>query len=221
MEYLIVFFEGIITFVSPCLLPMLPLYILYFAGGEKQNRKNTFINSLGFVFGFTIVFTLLGALSGMIGGFLIKNQILFNIVAGVIVIIFGLNHLGVIKISFLNKSSQGKQVKITNVFSAILFGALFSISWTPCVGAFLGSALTMAARMGSMLHGATMLFVYSLGLGIPFVISALIIDQLKGAFDFIKRHYGVINKISGVFLVVMGVLMATGYMGKLMSILSF
>ena len=105
-------------------------------------------------------------------------------------------------------------------FSSLLFGIVFSIGWTPCVGAFLGSALMLAASQGHAIEGGIMLLTYSLGLGIPFLISALLIDKLKGAFDFIKKHYKVINVISGCLLVAVGVLMATGMFGKLLAIMS-
>ena len=105
-------------------------------------------------------------------------------------------------------------------FSSLLFGIVFSIGWTPCVGAFLGSALMMATSQGKVLEGVIMLLVYSLGLGIPFFISAILIDKLKGAFGFIKKHYKVINIISGTLLIIVGVLMATGLLGKFIGFLS-
>ena len=105
-------------------------------------------------------------------------------------------------------------------FSALLFGIVFSLGWTPCVGAFLGSALALASQQGHVIEGMLMLLAYSLGLGIPFVVSALLIDYLKSAFDFIKRHYRIINIISGSLLVLIGVLMATGTLGYLLQLLS-
>ena len=102
----------------------------------------------------------------------------------------------------------------------MLFGIVFSVGWTPCVGAFLGSALMLAANQGSIIQGTTMLLLYSLGLGIPFFISAILVDRLKGAFAFIKKHYGIINTVSGILLIVVGVLMTTGLFGKFLSLLS-
>lgn len=107
-----------------------------------------------------------------------------------------------------------------NFFSALVFGVIFSVGWTPCVGAFLGSALVLASQQGHVLEGMLMLFVYSLGLGVPFVLSAVLIDRLKTAFDWIKRHYNIINAVSGGFLIVVGVLMATGLMGRFLNLLS-
>lgn len=221
MDYLLVFLEGIITFISPCLLPMIPLYIFYFAG-EEGDTKNTLKNALGFVLGFTLVFSLMGAFAGVVGSLLTRYQKIVNIVAGAVVILFGLNHMGILKIGFLSKSGGStKKVNITGFFSAVLFGIMFSISWTPCVSAFLGSALMLASQKGSALQGIIMLLLYSAGLGIPFILSALLINRLKSAFDWIKRNYKTINIVSGLFLVVMGIFMATGHLGKLLNALSF
>ncbi len=220
MPYILLFLEGIITFISPCLLPMLPIYISYFAANEAGGKK-TLANALGFVLGFTLVFVTLGAFAGSIGGLLLKHAAAVNLIGGLIVIIFGLNFLGLLKIRFLNRVSGGKtRVKDLGFFSAALLGLVFSVSWTPCVGAFLGSALLLASLQGSLLQGVIMLLAFSLGLGIPFVASALLIQRLKGAFDFIKRNYRVINWLSGGFLILIGILMATGYLGYLMSLIS-
>lgn len=221
MEYILLFLEGIITFISPCLLPMLPIYISYFAAGEA-NRKKTLKNSLGFVLGFTIVFVALGAFAGSIGALFKRYEVAFNIVCGIIVIILGLNFIGVIKIGFLNRThEQNANTKQLGFFSSILFGIVFSIGWTPCVGAFLGSALMIASTSGSVISGILMLLIYSLGLGIPFILSALLIDRLKSAFDFIKRNYKTINLISGILLIIVGILIATGLMGRLLALMSF
>ena len=221
MQYFLLFLEGIITFISPCLLPMLPVYISYFASGENDNKK-TLINSIGFVFGFTIVFVTMGAFSGTVGRLLRDYVTIVNIVAGVVVIIFGLSFMGVLNIKLLSMVRRRSFIrKKLDFFSAILFGIVFSIGWTPCVGAFLGSALMLAATRGTMLSGILMLLVFSLGLGIPFVMSALLIDKLKGTFDFIKKNYKIINILSGILLIMVGVLMATGLMGHFLSALSF
>ena len=219
MEYLISFLEGIITFISPCLLPMLPIYASYFAGGGERSTKRTLINALGFVLGFTAVFTLMGALAGTLGGLLREYQTLVNILTGLVVVFFGLNFLGVFKLN-LFRGMHGGSHKDMGFFSAVLFGLVFSVGWTPCVGAFLGSALMLASQQGSMMTGILMLLCYSLGLGIPFVLSAVLIDRLKSAFGVIKRHYDVINKVCGGLLVVIGVLMMTGLFSRLLSVLS-
>lgn len=222
MEYLLLFLEGIITFISPCLLPMLPIYISYFAGQDNQiNQSRTLANALGFVLGFTLVFVTLGAFAGTLGSLLQKYNTAVNIISGSIVIIFGLNFMGLINIPFLNTNRQF-QLKTTNLgfFSALLFGIIFSISWTPCIGAFLGSALMLAAVEGETIKGILMLLCFSLGLGIPFIVSALLIHRLKSTFDFIKQHYRIINLLSGGLLVLVGILIATGFLGYFLSFLS-
>lgn len=219
MQYAVAFLEGIITFISPCLLPMLPIYLSYFAGGGERSTKKTLRGALGFVAGFTIVFVLLGALAGTLGSFLKEHQTAVNIVSGLIVVFFGLNFLGVVKLNLFKGSNRQVNTNNMGFFTAMIFGMVFSIGWTPCVGAFLGSALMLASQQGHVLEGMGMLFVYSLGLGIPFILSAVLIDYLKSAFDWIKRHYDVINKISGVFLILVGILMATGTMGWLLGLL--
>jgi cytochrome c-type biogenesis protein len=221
MQYFISFLEGIITFISPCLLPMLPVYVSYFAGGQKErSTRKTLINALGFVLGFTLVFVAMGAFAGVLGGFLQRYRVLLNIITGLVVIFFGLNFLGVFKLNIFRSSAKSLDGKNLGFLSSALFGMIFSMGWTPCVGAFLGSALMLASQGGHLLEGTLMLLLYSLGLAIPFVISALLIDKLRGAFSFIKKHYNVINVICGGFLVIIGVLMATGIMGKYLALLS-
>lgn len=208
MQYLISFLEGILTFISPCLLPMLPVYLSYFAGGER-NSKKTFQNALGFILGFTVLFTAMGALAGTLGSFLSKYQSAVNIVCGLVVIFFGLNFMGVIRLNLFRGGARMQKGEL-GFFSSVLFGVVFSVGWTPCVGAFLGSALMLASQQGHVVEGTLMLLAYSLGLGIPFLISAVLMDQLKGAFGFIKRHYTLINCICGGLLILIGILMATG-----------
>ena len=219
MQYAISFLEGIITFISPCLLPMLPVYLSYFAGGGVRTAGKTLKGAFGFVTGFTAVFIILGVLAGTVGSFLREYQTAVNIVSGLIVVLFGLNFLGVFKLKLFRGSSRSVNTDSMGFFSSLLFGVIFSIGRTPCVGAFLGSALMLASQQAHVLEGMLMLLAYSLGLGIPFIISAVLIDYLKSAFNWIKRHYSIINAVSGLLLVLIGILMATGTMGKLLNIL--
>ena len=220
MQYVIAFLEVIITFISPCLLPMLPIYISYFAGGGERTTKKTLKGALGFVTGFTLVFVAMGALAGTLGSFLREYQTAVNIVSGLIVIIFGLNFLGVLKLNLFQGSQRTVDTDDMGFFSALLFGMVFSIGWTPCVGAFLGSALMLASQQGHVVEGMLMLLAYSLGLGIPFVLSAVLIDYLKTAFNWIKKNYRIINAVSGALLVLIGIMMMTGTLGRLLSLLS-
>ena len=220
MAYLISFLEGIITFISPCLLPMLPIYISSFAGGGERSAARTLRGALGFVAGFTLVFVTMGALAGTVGSFLRSHQTAVNVISGLVVILFGLQYLGVFRLNLFRGGGRAVRTADMNFFSAMLFGVIFSLGWTPCVGAFLGSALALASQQGHVLQGMGMLLTYSLGLGIPFVLSAVLIDKLKSAFDWIKGHYRVINLVSGGLLILVGVLMATGTLGRLLSLLS-
>ena len=220
MQYLISFLEGIITFISPCLLPMLPIYISYFAGGGERTTGKTLKGALGFVTGFTVVFVAMGALAGTIGSFLKQYQQVVNIVCGIVVIFFGLNFLGVLQLKLFRGSSKSMNVDNVSFGQTVLFGVIFSVGWTPCVGAFLGSALMLASSHGHVMTGMLMLLCYSIGLGIPFIVSALLIDKLKSAFDFIKRNYKVINIMSGSLLILVGIMMATGMLGRLLALLS-
>ena len=220
MQYTIAFLEGIITFISPCLLPMLPIYVSYFAGGGQRSTKKTLLTSIGFVLGFTAVFMAMGALAGTLGSFLKIHQTAVNLVSGAIVILFGLSYLEIFTLNIFRGKSRNFDTSNLNFFSAFLFGMVFSIGWTPCVGVFLGSALMLASQQGHIIEGTLMLLTYSLGLGIPFILSAVLIDSLKSAFTFIKSNYKIINRICGVLLILIGILMATGTLGRLMTLLS-
>ena len=134
-------------------------------------------------------------------------------------IVFGLNFLGIFKLNLFRGSHRSVNTDNMGFFSALLFGMIFSIGWTPCVGAFLGSALMLASQQGHIIAGMLMLLAYSLGLGIPFILSAVLIDYLKSAFNWIKKNYKVINIISGSLLVLIGILMATGMLGRFLSLL--
>ncbi len=199
MQYIVLFLEGIITFISPCLLPLLPVYVSLFAAG-KADKRRSLVNALGFVLGFTIIFVLLGAFSGTVGRFFLEHATIVNLITGFIVILFGLNFLGVIRIGFLNRSSNREAPsKELTLPSSIVFGLVFSIGWTPCVSLFLGSALLVASQQGSTVEGILLLLTYSLGLGIPFILSAVLIDRLKNAFDSIQspRRVPLLSPIRG------------------------
>ena len=217
MQYIITFLEGIITFVSPCLLPMLPIYLSYFAG-SADDRKTTIRNAIAFILGFTIVFVILGAFAGTIGLLLREHSTIVNVVTGAIVVLFGLNFIGLIKIRALNSTIKiDPEISQKGFLSSMLFGIVFSIGWTPCVGAFLGSALMLASGSGSFAQGILLLLAYSMGLGIPFLLSAILIERLKDALLKIKKHYTMLNRISGIFLIILGILMMTGLMAKIMN----
>jgi len=208
MEYIFTFIEGIASFISPCLLPMIPIYISYFAGKDEKKLSKTLINSLSFVLGFTTVFILLAVFASKLGIIISENIKYIKIFFGIIIIILGLNYMEVFKIKFLNTTKFQKiDTNNLNFIKSFIFGILFSISWTPCIGTFLSSALLMVSKQQEMFKGILLMLVYSIGLGIPFIISSVLIDKLKNIFDFIKRNYSVVKKISGIILILMGLYM--------------
>ncbi len=216
MEYLITFLQGLISFISPCMLPMLPIYISYFSG-EKYVKSKVFILSFAFVTGFTFVFCTLGMFAGSLGLILGKFHEYVEIVGGIIIIILGLNFLGIINIRLFKGIHTSHRVK--GVFSAFVFGIIYSVSHLPCVGAFLGTSLTTASVSGSAVKGILLLLSYSLGIGIPFLVSALVVERLKNAFALIEKNYKVINLVCGLFLVVLGICMATGIFHRLLHLM--
>lgn len=213
MVYLITFVEGFLTFISPCILPLIPIYVSFLAGDDNgENNKNKMIvNALGFVLGFTIIFVLLGNTVLFISNILINDKRIIDIVGGCIIILFGLNFTNIIKLKFLNKTAKMKiNIKPVSFLKAVLFGIVFAIGWTPCVGALLGSAIISATTNGTQIEGIILLVLYSIGLGIPFIISAIFIHEIKDKFDIIKKNYKIINMICGIFLIIVGIIYIFG-----------
>ncbi|QNU68693.1 cytochrome c biogenesis protein CcdA [Ruminiclostridium herbifermentans] len=212
------FLEGILTFISPCILPMLPIYFVYLAGESQKSEKSKpssknrlLINSIGFVIGFTIVFTVLGATVTSLGQFLANNKSLLEKISGLVMIVFGLNFAGILKINLLNKEKRFDfNFDSLRFLSSIVFGMVFSFGWTPCLGAFLGSALALASNSDTIIQGMLLLFIYSIGLGIPFILTSILFDKVKGAFRHIQKHTRTISIISGILLIIAGVLVFTG-----------
>ena len=276
MDYLLTFLEGLASFISPCMLPMIPLYLSYFAGEDEtdeqepktpsavdkteslakttlqtvteepetsgneeksegtkkplvfertdankkaSNKKHlVVVRSLFFVIGFTLMFVMFGGLAGLISGYINKYKTVINIVAGAIVIVFGLSYIGLFGLPFFK--GLKKSYKMDGAWSAFLFGIVFAVGVGPCTGAFLGSALALASTSGTAAKGLLLLLFYSMGIGIPFIITAVLTDKTKKLFGFIKRHFKAVKIVSGSLLVVMGVLMAAGIMDKLGALLS-
>lgn len=207
MEYILIFLEGVASFISPCVLPMIPIYVSYIVGTKTENGKikNSIFNSVGFVLGFSIIFIVLSIFASTLGMLVSKYMNILQIIFGIIMVIFGLNFMDAIQIKFGNLSSNMKiNHEKTGFLRSLLFGMIFSVTWTPCVGAFLGTALMTIATEGKLLKGIFMMTLYCIGLGIPFIISAVLLDKLKNVFKFIKKNFGTIKKISGIFLILMG-----------------
>ncbi len=217
MQYLITLLEGIVSFLSPCMLPLLPVYVSFFAGEAKDGRKNVWLRAAAFVLGFTLVFCALGLFAGSVGRLLRSYRTAVNVICGAAVIVFGLSCLEVIRLPFFGGIRT--EVRTGGVWQAFLFGTVYSVSMAPCTGAFLGSAVMLASASGSAAQGTLLLLIYSLGLGIPFILSAVLLDRLKEMFAAVKKHYGVINRICGVFLIVVGLCMMSGLMNLLVPVI--
>lgn len=195
--------EGLISFVSPCMLPLLPVYVTYFSAGEA-GRGAVFARAFAFMAGFTVVFVALGVFAGTLGAALAAHRRIVSTVCGALVVVFGLGYLGLFRLPFSGMKSGRTP---TGVASAFVFGLIYSVSLTPCVGAFLGAALMQAASEGGALKGAVLLLAYSLGLGVPFVLSAVLLNRFRAAFGFIKSRYNIINPLCGALLLLFGVWM--------------
>lgn len=215
MRYLITFLEGLISFISPCMLPMLPVFLSYFAPDGGEDRP-ALPRAAAFVLGFTVVFCALGLFAGSAGMWLSHSRRTVNLVCGIVVILLGLGYLDVIPLPFFKGMRTARPV--TGLLSAFVFGMIYSVSLTPCAGAFLGSALMLASSSGTALTGLALLLTYSLGLGIPFLLSAVLLEQLRGLFDAVKAHYRAVNLASGLFLIAVGAAMCLGWLDRLLAL---
>ena len=221
MQHLLLAVEGVLTFISPCLLPMLPIYLAYLTGQTEEDtrpqQQKLLLQAILFVLGFTLVFVAMSLFVTTIGRFVLVNRTLIHILAGSFMILMGLDYLlGNPVMSRLNVGSR-TSLRPMNAFA---FGMVFSISWTPCVGTFLASALSYAATSSSYLESITLLLSFSFGLGLPFVLSALLIQEMQAVINWIKAHYRLIRIISGVLLIAMGVSSMFGWLEALLISLS-
>lgn len=216
------FVAGILSFLSPCVLPLVPGYISFISGVSIEDLRHgdrrevltkTVITSLAFVVGFSVVFVLLGATATTIGKFLLSKIVLISKIAGIIVIILGLHFLGLFKksLQFLNYEKRFHVQNIQpGIASAFVVGLAFAFGWTPCIGPILGPILFLAGGQDTVWSGIFLLSIYSLGLGVPFLLTAIATHSLLNVFDKVKRHFQVLEIISGVFLIFIGILMVTG-----------
>ena len=205
MTYLLTFLEGFASFISPCILPLVPLYIVYFSGTDSKGIKKALLNSISFVLGFTLIFVLMAVLASSLGSFIASNTKYIKYIFGAFSIIFGLAYLDLIKLKFLNSSQNLKfDLNNLNVIRSFIFGILFSISHTPCIGYFIGSALMLVMNEKDIINGIILMVLYSFGLGIPFIISAILIDKLKTVFNFIKKNFKYVKIVSGILLIISG-----------------
>ncbi len=207
---------GLVSFVSPCVLPLLPVYLSFISGVGVADlgghRRRVLAASLLFVAGFTLVFVLMGAGAGAIGGLLIEYRSQLRVIAGGFIVLSGLVVAGVIR---LPKGSSRLVPRHAGVGGALLTGAALAISWTPCIGYVLGAILSMAASSQSVWSGALLLLLYSIGLGVPFVLAALGFDWMYARLGVVKRHHRTVQSVAGWLLVVFGVLLMLGVLDQL------
>jgi cytochrome c-type biogenesis protein len=212
----IAFFAGIISFISPCVLPLIPGYVSFICGttlNELDLKSKKFIlqKSLFFSLGFSLVFISLGATATFIGSFLLHNSQILSIISGIVIIFFGIYLLELVQINFLNKNFGNYNTKYSNnLLFPFVVGVGFGFGWTPCIGPILGSILAYASMENSIYKGVLLLGVYSLGLAIPFVVSSLIIKKFLIVSNKSKSYLNKIKKFSGIMLLITGILIVTG-----------
>lgn len=239
---LFVLLEGFLAFVSPCILPMLPVYFLYLSGesiadtensttkipeagrnlsdsnvpapARKPRSRRLIINTMFFILGFTLVFMLLGATSTAIGQVFNSNRVLLERISGAVIILLGIHMTGLIKIPFLNQDHRlGFGKRKIGMISALFLGIAFSLGWSPCLGPFLGSALLLSGQSSTLWEGMALLLVFSLGLAIPFLLASILFEELTAVFEWFKKHMKLVRIVSGSLLVILGILMLAGWFG--------
>ena len=218
VTYWTAFIAGLLSFFSPCVLPLVPAYLANLAGtsaietGEKRSIWPTLLHSIAFVVGFSILFTLMGASAGLIGSAITQYAEILRIVAGIVLIIFGIFLIAAFKIPWLNyeKRMHVKGSRNPGYFRSVLIGAAFAIGWTPCIGPILGSILFIASYTQETAKGALLLATYSAGMAIPFLIIGLAWSWVVPFWKGITRHLVLISIISGILLIIVGILMLTG-----------
>ena len=218
-ELFIAFGAGLISFLSPCVLPLIPGYISYVSGSsfnELIEKKNiNLIPIILFTVGFSIVFIIFGAASTFLGQLLLQNSFELRIIAGVIIIIFSLHIIGVINLKFLNYERRIQTNNNKNIYSPIVIGAAFGFGWTPCIGPILGSILALAATEESINKGILLLLFYSLGLALPFILSGYLIQRFLIFSKNFKKNINLVSKIGGLVLLVTGILILTNQLQAL------
>ena len=206
MNYLLTFLEGLASFISPCILPVVPLYVSYIAP-DTDNRKKTVLRALGFSLGLLVFFVIAGAFAGTIGKLLINARLFFRVFTGTILIILGLMVMEVIP-HF--SPAFGLDIKVSGIFSSFALGFLFAINMTPCIGPLFGSALVMASKEGSILKGMILLLIYGVGMVIPFLLVALLADYVRKTFEHLDNVMSYLKYVFGAIIIITGILVIAG-----------
>ena len=221
LNLLVAFGAGVLSFVSPCVLPLVPVYLGYLSGTtvgeESANRAKTVAHAFAFVMGFTLVFVVVGASVGLIGFVLLRYLPIIVKVGGVILVILGLHLTGLVKIPFLymEKRLEMKRPSGGTYGTSFLVGMVFAFGWSPCVGPILSGILLLASASQTVARGALLLAAYSLGLGLPFLITAFALTLVSRWLKKLNRYMNVVSIVAGVFLIIMGVLLFTGLFERL------
>ncbi|WP_416149190.1 cytochrome c biogenesis CcdA family protein [Salipaludibacillus sp. HK11] len=220
-------FAGFVSFLSPCVFPLVPAYIAQLTGsGISDNqviadRKLIFTRSIGFIIGFTSIFLILGASSSFIGSMFLRNQVLLEQLGGIIIVLFGLQLIGIFNLNFLmNEKRLMKPSKTTSFGRSVLFGLVFAAGWSPCIGLVLGSILTLAAQNTTATGAMLLLFFYSLGIAIPFLLVAMIYAKSINKVRNINRYLPMIQKTSGAIMIILGIMLFTGVFARIAAYLS-
>lgn len=223
ITYIVAFVAGLFTFLSPCLLPMIPAFIAYITGvsfadfkdenKRSQIRRKAIVHSLLFISGFSLVFILLGLTATIVGKFLFQYQKIIRIAGGILIMLFGLQLVGVLKLNFLIKERKfSVATKSASYLSSFLIGITFAAAWTPCAGPILGSILVLAGTKANVAIGAKLLTVYSVGIAVPFFITALLVTSFIELSRKLQKFISAVNIVAGIFLIIIGFLVATNYL---------
>lgn len=212
VTFTMAFVAGVLSFFSPCILPLIPAYIMYMTGTsieEELSRKKwlALSRTLGFVLGFTIIFMIMGVSASYIGRLFIQNKAIFTKISGVLIMFFGLNLMGIIDLRFMNTERKAKTPKkVTSFFGSTLMGMAFAAGWTPCYGPILASILVKAGLSNDVWGSVYLLLIYSIGMAVPFILTALFINRFTRFLNRIQKWTGYIYKIAGIIMVVFGLL---------------
>lgn len=228
VSLILAFSAGLLSFLSPCVLPLVPAYISYLTGttvNEMTTQKDKFFavyKALGFVLGFSIIFIIMGASVTTVGKLFIRYKQTFRIVSGLLIFFFGLHTTGLFKIKLLYREKRFLNFNTkTDKFSSVFMGMAFAAGWTPCVGQILASILLYAANLDTIGKGILLLVVYSLGLAIPFLLTAFAVEYFSKTFIKYKKHLQIVSIVSGILMMLMGILIFTNKVGYLTQYLNF